>query len=552
MKVIIVGGVAGGASAAARLRRLDERAEIVLVERGPYISFANCGLPYYIGGVISSEEELTLNTPESFSGRFNVDVKVNCEVLSLDREKKTLRIRDVMNSLEYEECWDRLILSPGAQPLRPNLPGLDSKKVFTMRDIPDTLAIKEYIERNSVTKAVVIGGGYIGVEMAENLCRAGCGVTIVELAQHILPPFDFDVAAEIQTHLREKGVRLILGKGLEEIIEKDDALTAVLTGGQQIEAELLFLSVGVRPESALAKSCGLEVTSRGLIVTDRHMRTQDESIYAVGDAVQVEHFVTGEPGFLPLAGPANKQGRIAADNICGLNSEYAGTQGTSILKCFDMTAGCTGINERTAKAMGIDYRVSFTWSSSHAGYYPGGDFMSIKLVYAPEDGRLLGAQLAGREGVDKRLDVLATALRAGMTTKDLTGLELAYAPPFSSAKDPVNISGFTAENARSGLVKIIHWHEARALAPEKITWLDVHEKYETSRGMVMSGAINIPLDTLREHMGEISREKPVYVNCHSGMRSYIACRILMQKGFDCYNLAGGWRLFSLCTRELKE
>ncbi len=547
MKVVIVGGVAGGASAAARLRRLDESAEIVLLERGPFISFANCGLPYYVGDTITQESALTLQTPESFHARFHIDVRVHCEVKAIDRGARQVTVQTPEGIIT--ESYDKLILSPGASPIRPKMDGIEDERVFTLRDIPDAVRLKEYIAREKASSAVVVGGGYIGIEMAENLAEAGCKVTVVELADHILAPFDYDVAAELHLHLRKKGVDLILGTGVKALHPSKDSIGVELQNGEQVDTHLIFLSVGVRPESALAQSCGLEVTQRGLIVTDEHMRTSDPDIYATGDAVQVRDFVTGQLGFVPLAGPANKQGRIAADHICGMDSQYTGTQGTSILKCFDMVAACTGINERTAMAQGIDYQASFTYSASHATYYPGAQNMSIKLVFHRESGKVLGAQIVGFDGVDKRIDVLATAIRAGMTVEDLTHLELAYAPPFSSAKDPVNMAGYAAQNIRKGLVKLIHWHEIDALDPGQIVWLDVRTPQEVvSTELILPSAIHIPLDELRERMNEIPTGKPVYINCRSGLRSYLACRILAQKGFDCYNLSGGHRLWSIVRK----
>lgn len=548
MKIVIIGGVAGGASAAARLRRLHEDAEIVLLERGPYISFANCGLPYYIGDAIQSREALELQTPESFHAWFRVDVRVMSEALSIDREEKNLTVRNLQTGEAYQESYDKLILSPGARPIRPLLPGVEDERVFTLRDIPDAVRLKEYIAHNQVKHALVVGGGYIGIEMAENLYHAGCRVTIVELADHILAPFDYDVAVELHAHLRDKGVNLRLGEGVASFHPSEKGIQAKLQTGETLDADLVFLSVGVRPEGELASAAGLEVTDRGLIVTNDRMQTSDEDIYAVGDAVQIGDFVTGQKGFVPLAGPANKQGRIAADNICGIPTAYTGTQGTSILQCLEMTAACTGINERTAKLRGLDYEKSFTYSGSHAGYYPGATSMSIKLVFGREDGKLLGAQIVGRDGVDKRIDVLATAIRAGMTVEDLTHLELAYAPPFSSAKDPVNMAGYTAQNILKGLVRPIHWHEVAELNPEEAVWLDVRTPEELRyNGKILEWAIAIPVDELRDRLEEVPKGKPVYVNCHSGLRSYIACRILAQKSFDCYNLSGGWRLYHLAA-----
>lgn len=541
MKVIIIGGVAGGASAAARLRRLDEQAEILLLERGDYISYANCGLPYYIGGVITNKDELTLQTPKSFHARFNVDVRVLSEVLSIDPTAKTVEILDVKNNAKYTESYDKLILSPGAEPVRPPIEGAGNAKVFTLRNIPDTYRIKEYVDREKPKSAVVVGGGYIGIEMAENLHDVGVDVTLVELADHVIAPLDYDMACEAHNHIRAKGVTLILGDGVKAISDKDGRL-AVKLGTSELATDMVIMAVGVRPDSALAKNAGIAVNPRGCILVDAHMRTDAADVYAVGDAVEVADFVTGQGSFIPLAGPANKQGRIAADHICGFDSAYEGTQGSAILKCFDLTIACTGINERTAKAQGIAYEKSFTYSGSHASYYPGAVNMSVKLLFATDTGKVLGAQLIGYDGVDKRCDVLATAIRAGMTVYDLTKLELCYAPPFSSAKDPVNMAGFVAQNILTGKVKIFHWHDIAALDKQKVTLLDVRTSMEYENGEI-DGFVSIALDSLRDNLDKLDKSKPVYVTCQVGLRGYVACRILTQNGFDCYNLSGGYRLY---------
>lgn len=543
MKIVIVGGVAGGATAAARLRRLDEQAEIVLIERGGHISFANCGLPYYIGGDIRGREELTLQTPQSFYERYAVDVRVGQEVTLIDRKNREVEVRRQDGSL-YLEPYDKLLLSPGAEPVRPPLPGIDDPRIFTLRTIPDTLIIKDYVERKQPETAVVVGGGFIGLEMAENLARLGFRVNIIERADHILPPFDFDMACELHRHLRERGVELLLETAVRRFAPTDSGVT-VLTDSGNIAAGMVIMAVGVRPEGALAKEAGLAVNQRGAILVDDRLRTSDPDIYAVGDAVEVVHFVGRQPVHIPLAGPANKQGRIAADNIRGLDVVYRGTQGSSVLRLFDLTVASTGLNESTVAAAGLDYDKVYTLSMSHASYYPGASAISVKLLFEKAGGRVLGAQLVGEEGVDKRCDVIATAIRAGMTVFDLTELELCYAPPYSSAKDPVNMAGYVAENLLSGRVRQYHWNEVAALPRDgSVTLLDVRTASEYAAGHI-PGAVNIPVDRLRGCLHELDCGKPVYVNCRSGQRSYIACRMLRQNGFDCYNLAGGYRLYAM-------
>lgn len=544
MKTIIIGGVAGGASAAARLRRLDETAEIIVLERGEYVSFANCGLPYYIGGVITNQNHLTLQTPESFWSRFRIDVRVNSEAVKINPETKTVTVHNLKSGKSYKESYDNLILSPGAEPIKPNISGINNDFVFTLRNIPDTLKIKEYIERTMPKSAVVVGGGYIGVEMAENLKEAGLEVSIVELADHLITPLDFDMAADVHRYIKSKGINLYLSNGVKVINEH----TVILQNGE-IHADMVIMSVGVRPETALAKECGIKTNHRGSIIVDQNMKTNIPHIYAVGDAVEVEDFITKSPAFIPLAGPANKQGRIAADNIAGLSSEYAGTQGSAVLKLFDMTVATTGINEKSAKAAGMDYDKTYIYSGSHASYYPGASNMLIKALWDKQTLKILGAQIVGFDGVDKRIDVLATAIRFGAKITDLAELELCYAPPFGSAKDPVNMLGFVAENVISGKVKQFFWNDVENLPRDgSVTLLDVRTATEVQRGKI-DGFINIPLDSLREHISEILKDKPVYVHCHSGLRSYIACRILSGNGYECFNLAGGWRLYESAINE---
>lgn len=544
MKTIIIGGVAGGASAAARLRRLDETCEIVILERGDFISFANCGLPYYIGGAITDKNDLTLQTPESFRKRFNIDVRINNEAVKISPEEKTVTVKNLKSGEIYKESYDNLILSPGAEPIKPNIDGIDSDIVFTLRNIPDTLKIKEYIEKSNPKSAVVIGGGYIGVEMAENLKEAGLDVSVVELADHLIAPLDFDMAADVHRYIKSKGIKLYLNNGVKAI----DGNTVILQNGT-IDAEMIIMSVGVRPETALAKDCGIEVNRRGSIIVDRHMKTNIQNIYAVGDAVEAEDFITKSPAFIPLAGPANKQGRIAADNICGIKSEYTGTQGSAVLKLFDMTVATTGINEKIASAAGIDYDKTYIYSGSHASYYPGASNMSIKALWDKKTLKIIGAQIVGFDGVDKRMDVLASSIRFGAKITDLANLELCYAPPFGSAKDPVNMLGFVAENIITGKMKQFFWNDVEKLPRDgSVTLLDVRTVTEVRRGKI-DGFINIPLDSLRERINEIPKDKPVYLHCHSGLRSYIALCILKGNGYDCFNLAGGWRLYESVINE---
>ena len=541
-KIVIVGGVAGGASAAARLRRLDERAKVVLFERGEHISFANCGLPYYIGGEITDEEELTLQTPESFHARFHVDVRVWSEITAIDKGAKTVTVQNHSTGETYTESYDKLILSPGAAPIKPNMEGIESDKVFTLRNIPDTFKIKNYIDTNRPKRATVVGGGYIGVEMAENLHAAGLQVTLIEAQDQLLAPLDYDMACDVHRYVRRKGVTLLLDNGVRAVADQGDTLALTLQEGE-VQTDMLILAIGVRPESDLAVAAGLRVNERGCIVVNDHMQTSDPDIFAVGDAVEVTDFVSGQKRFIPLAGPANKQGRIAADVISGLNSRYTGTQGSAIVKVFDMTVASTGINEKTAKQLGLSYDKSFTYSASHAGYYPGATFMAVKTVFEPGTGKILGAQIVGFDGADKRADVFATAIRAGMTAFDLTQLELCYAPPYSSAKDPVNMAGFVMENLLTGKVRNFHWHDVDALPRDgSVTLLDVRTPTEYEKGTI-DGFFNIPLDELRGRLSELDPTKPIYVICQIGLRGYLAARILSQNGFDTYNLSGGYRLY---------
>ena len=541
-KVLIVGGVAGGATAAARLRRLDENAEIIMFEKGNYISYANCGLPYYIGGEIKEKSALTLQTPKSFNNRFNVDVRILSEVIAIDPKAKSVTVTNHATGESYSEGYDKLILSMGAEPFRPGIEGIDSDKVFTLRTIPDTFKIKEYIDDNKPGRAAIVGGGFIGVEMAENLKNAGLSVTIIEMLDQVIAPIDYDMACDVHRHLESKGVRLMLGNGLRSISDNGSSLKITLDN-DEIDTDMLIMAIGVRPDTGIARDAGILLNKRGSIVVDNHMLTSEKDIYAVGDAVEITDFVTGNKGFVALAGPANKQARVAADNICGDNSTYTGTQGSSILKVFDLTVASTGVNEKTAKRLGLDYDKLFTYSASHAGYYPGASNMRIKTVFEKKTGKILGAQIVGYDGVDKRCDVLATAIRAGMTAYDLTKLELCYAPPYSSAKDPVNMVGFAIENLLTGKVKNFHWHDVEKLPRDgSVTLLDVRTVKEYENGHI-DGFINIPVDSLRDRLNELDKEKPVYETCMVGARGYVAARILMQNGFDTYNFNGGYLLY---------
>lgn len=550
MKVVIIGGVAGGATAAARLRRLDEQAEIVVLERTGYVSYANCGLPYYVGGVIQERSKLTLQTPESFRARFGIDVRVRHEAVAIHPEEHTVTVRRLEDGSEYTETYDKLILSPGAQAVVPPLPGVGDPRVFTLRTVEDTFRLRDYLEEHRPKSAVVVGGGFIGLETAENLVHAGVHTTILQRGDQILPPLDADMAQELHAHLRCKGVDLRLGAKVTGFEGAGDGLAVHVEGTEDIPADLVLLAVGVKPESDLARAAGLAVSGKGSIVVDEHMRTSQSDIYAVGDAVEILSTASGRRTMVALAGPANRQGRIAADHICGRDSAYRGAQGTSVLKLFDMTAASTGLNEKTAKAEGISYDKVVLYSASHATYYPGATNMTLKVLFDPADGRILGAQGVGFDGVDKRMDVLATAIRAGLTADDLAGLDLAYAPPYSSAKDPVNMAAYVIENVRAGVVEQHHWHDVASLPRDgSVTLLDVRSEGEVAeQGLIRADAVNIPLDSLRDRLGELDPAKKIYVNCFSGLRSYLACRILSQHGFRCSNLSGGWRFWSYAAQ----
>ena len=543
MKVVIVGGVAGGATAAARIRRLDEKAQIVVFERSGYISYANCGLPYYIGDVITDAEELTLQSPESFYSRFRVNMRVHHEVTEIHPEKKTVSVKNLKTGEEFEESYDKLILSPGAKPTQPRFFGADLDKVFTLRTVEDTLRIKNYINENHPKSAVLVGGGFIGLELAENLRELGMDVTVVEYAKQLMSPFDSDMAAFIHNEMRKHDVKLVLGRAVEGFEEKDGGVDVLLKDEAPLHADMVVLAIGVTPDTALAKEAGLELGIKGAIVVNDRMETSVPDIYAAGDAVQVKNSVTGDDALISLAGPANKQGRIIADNICGLDSRYKGSQGSSVIKVFDMTAALTGINERTAKTVGLNADTVILSPMSHAGYYPGGKVMTVKVVFEKGTYRLLGAQIVGYDGVDKRIDVLATAIRVGLKATDLKDLDLAYAPPYSSAKDPVNMAGFMIDNIANGVLKQWHLEDAYKLPRDgSVTLLDTRTVWEYSQGHI-EGFKNIPVDELRERLDEVEKDKPVYVICQSGLRSYIASRILEGSGYTAYNFAGGFRFY---------
>ena len=548
MKVVIVGGVAGGATAAARIRRLDEQAEIIIFERSGYISYANCGLPYYIGDVIDDSEELTLQTPESFFARFRVDAKVHHEVIDIYPDKKLVLVKDLNTGDEFEESYDKLILSPGAKATQPNMPGIDLDNVFTLRTVEDTFKIKEYINEKHPKSVVLAGGGFISLELAENLHQLGMDVTIVQNGAQLMNPFDADMASFIHNELRKNGIKLVFGQPVEGF-RNSNGIEVLLKNGKTISCDMAVLAIGVTPDTTLAKKAGLKLGIKDSIVVNYRMETSIPDIYAAGDAVQIKNFVTGEDDLIALAGPANKQGRIIADNICGGDSRYNGSQGSSVLKVFDLTAASTGINEKTAKSSGIEYDKVILSPMSHAGYYPGGKVMTMKVLFEKKSFRLLGAQIVGYDGVDKRIDVIATAMRAGMKATELKEIDLAYAPPYSSAKDPVNMAGFIIDNIANGVVK--QWYlEDTPLLPRdgSVILLDTRTVGEFRRGHI-EGFINIPVDELRERINELDKDKPVYVICQSGLRSYIATRILIGNGFDAYNFAGGFRFFDAVTND---
>ena len=549
MKVVIVGGVAAGATAAARLRRLDEQAEILIFERSGYISYANCGLPYYIGDVITDPEALTLQTPEQFFARFRVQVRVRHEVTALHPERKAVSVTDLATGRAFEESYDKLILAPGARPTQPRLPGVGLERVFTLRTVEDTFRIKEFIQKNKPRSAVLVGGGFIGLELAENLRELGMEVTIVQRPKQLMNPFDADMAALIHAEMRRHGVQLALGSTVEGFAPTNRGVKVLRKDEPSLQADMVVLAIGVTPDTALAKSAGLALGIKDSILVNDRLETSVPDIYAAGDAVQVRHAVTGQDALISLAGPANKQGRIIADNICGMDSRYTGSQGSSVVKVFSMTAAATGVNEKNARNAGFDPEAVILSPMSHAGYYPGGRLMTMKLVYDKPTLRVLGAQIVGYEGVDKRIDVLATAIHAGMTAPQLQELDLAYAPPYSSAKDPVNMAGFMAEDLDQGLVQQWRAEDEPALPRDgSVQLVDVRTQAEYAAGHI-DGFINLPVDQLREHLEQLDKTKPVYLVCQSGLRSYIASRILKGSGFECSHLAGGYRFYAAVVRD---
>jgi len=548
MKVVIVGGVAGGASTAARLRRLDEDAEIILFERGAHISYANCGLPYYIGGTISERNALFVQTPQGFSSRFEIDVRTESEVLSVHRQSKAVEVKNQKTGETYWESYDKLVLSPGAEPVKPPIPGIEDSRIFTLRNVPDTDRIKDFVDKEHPQRAVVVGAGFIGLEMAENLHKRGIFVTVVEMADQVMTPLDYEMAALVHQHLKMHHVEFYLNDAVKAFHE-DKRLDVILNSGRVLPADMVILSIGVRPESALAKEAGLKIGKTGGIAINGHMQTSDHHIYAVGDAVEFPNPIAGKPMIAYLAGPGNKQGRIAASHIAGRTVQpYKGTLSTAIAKVFDLTVASTGLSEKTLKRERIPYISSITHGASHAGYYPGAKPVSIKLCFSPEDGRILGAQAVGYIGVDKRIDMIAAVLGQKGSIYDLTEVEHAYAPPFSSAKDPVNMAGFVAENILNGLMKVVHWQAAQQLTDDDFL-LDVRTKMETDQGII-KGATTIPLDELRLRLDELPKDKRIMIYCAVGLRGYLGCRILMQHGFkQVVNLTGGYNTFITATQK---
>ncbi|GGE57625.1 CoA-disulfide reductase [Priestia taiwanensis] len=540
-KIVIVGGVAGGATAAARLRRLNEQAEIVLFEKGEYISFANCGLPYYIGGTIPQRDKLLLQSVEGMSKKFNMDIRNLSEVIRIDRANKKVVIKDLRTNNEYEESYDKLILSPGAKPIKPAIPGIeDANNLFTLRNIPDTDKIKSHVDTNNIKKAVVIGGGFIGLEMAENLVDLGIDVSLIEASNQVMAPLDSEMAAMVHEHLVQKGVTLHLGDGVQSF--EANGTKVNVTSGAHVDTDMIILSIGVTPENTLAKDADLALGVRGTIVVNEHLQTEDEDIYAIGDAIQVTDYVNGTPTMIPLAWPANRQGRLVADHINGLQATYNGTMGTAIAKVFDLTVASTGNNEKTLQRLNIPYRAIHIHPVSHAGYYPGGAPIALKLLFDEQTGRILGAQAVGKTGVDKRIDVIATAMKGNLTVHDLQDLELAYAPPYSSAKDPVNMAGYVAGNIMDEMVETVQWHEIDEIIANGGIVVDVREPIEREAGYI-SGTLNIPLGAIRERLTELPKDKAIYVSCQVGLRGYLASRILTQHGYKAINVDGGYKTY---------
>ena len=549
MKVIIIGGVAGGASAAARLRRLDEKCEIIIFERTNFVSYATCGLPYYIGDVITDENQLTIQTPESFKRRFNIDVKINHEVININTNEKNVEVKNLITNEIFYESFDKLILATGSCPVLPSF-YKESEKVFTLRTIEDTKKIKSYINKHNIKSSTIIGAGYIGIELAENLRNLNIDVNLIDANDQVLSILDKDIVSFVHSTLKKNSINLYLNQKVEDIIIEGEKVITILSNNQII-SDVVIVAVGVMPESILAEKIGLELGLKGSIKVDEYMRTSIKDIYAVGDAIEVNNFITNIQTLIPLAGPASKQGRIAADNICGINSSYNGSMGTSILKIFDLNVASVGINEKECINKGIRYEKVILSPLNHAGYYPNAKVLTIKLIYNKINLNILGAQLIGGDGVDKRIDVIATAIKAKMKATELAYLELSYAPPFSSSKDPINLAGFIVENIENGLVKQFHYEDINDLRKDpNVILLDTRTSLEYERGFA-KGFINIPLDSLRERLNELDKSKKIYVMCQSGLRSYLATRILVQNGFDAYNFAGGYRLYNSIYNEYK-
>lgn len=541
MKYIIIGGVAGGATTAARIRREDEKGEIILFERGEFISYANCGLPYYIGGRIKKRENLLVQSVSDFSNRYDIDIRTFSEILSIDTTTKSVTVKNRSTGKIYNENYDKLLLSPGAEPFRPQIPGIDDSRILTLRNIPDTDRIKEKISNQTIKRAVIAGGGFIGLEMAENLRHSGIDVTIIEMAPQVMAPLDPVMASIVHHELLSNGVKLLLNESVSAFDTKGDTLKVILKSGKEVQTDIVIWSIGVKPETRLAQEAGLKIGPAGGISVNEYLQTSDGSIYATGDAIEVINPNTGQPAVIPLAGPANKQARIAADNMVHDNiSRYKGTIGTGIAKIFKLTAATTGANERTLQRFGIDYLTSITHSGSHAGYYPGAKPLSVKILYSPVTGKLLGGQVVGYGGVDKRIDTIATIIGLGGSIHDLTEIEHAYAPPFSSAKDPVNMAGFVADNILKGKLRVVTWEEADNFNPERDFLLDVRSKQECVHEMI-NGAVNIPLEDLRFRLDEIPTDKRIIIYCAVGMRGYLAYRILSQNDYqEVFNLSGGY------------
>jgi len=546
MKIIIVGGVAGGASCAARARRLSEEAEIILIDRGPYVSFANCGLPYYVGDVIHEEENLLVATPELFKNRFNIEVRLENEVANISRDKKTVEIKDLKTGRVYVEPYDALVLSPGASPIKPPLPGIESEGIFVLRTIPDSRKIKQWITEKKVKSAVIVGGGFIGLEMAENLSLFGIQLSIIEMQTQVLPPFDPEMASSLHSHLKSHGVSLCLGEAVTGFEKNQDSSITVMTkGGLKMKSDLVILSIGVRPEVKLAKECALEIGQRGGIRVNEHMQTSDAHIWAVGDAVESRDFITGEWITVPLAGPANRQGRVAADSIFGRTTHFRGIQGTAVCKVFELIAALTGANEKNLKRLNIPYQKVYLYPGHHAGYYPNAKPIDMKILFSPKDGRILGAQAVGEEGVEKRIDVIAALIQKNGTVYDLEEAELCYAPQFGAAKDPVNIAGMLAANALRNDAPLAHWDQ---IDFKNVFFLDVRSSEEYSAEHV-ENAVNIPLDKIRENISALPREKEIYVYCGVGQRGYYAVRALRCNGFNAFNLSGGMKSYKAFTNQ---